>query len=153
MIGQITEINIVNRKSIISEKLSNIIIIIAVGEHSLLAQAESVREVRCGMIQATHVTSWSSRGGGGGGTVGRVGGRFLASAEGWNGTLSGGKGGSTATPRPRGRAPLRPAAAGSGASPGASAFSSTSLPVNKNNTYHFPSTNFVVYKHLSETKL
>lgn len=85
-------------------------------------------------MQNKTLTSWSSLGGGGGGGgggVGRFGGLFLAAAtcDGRNcpldGTVSGGNGGNTATPRPSGRAPLNPTVPRSGTSPGASGFSST----------------------------
>lgn len=60
---------------------------------------------------------------------------FWATAEGSIGTdtvASGGRGGSTATPSPKGRVPDSPPACGSGASPGASGLSSVKDMSNDN---------------------
>lgn len=76
----------------------------------------------------------SIRGGGGevggGGIWGREGGRFLAAAAMADGRkcaviVSGGRGGSTAMPRPRGRDPANPVVPRSGDSPGVSGFSTS----------------------------
>jgi hypothetical protein len=79
-------------------------------------------------------TSTSSLGGGGGVGSGEL--RFFwATAEGSIGTdtvVSGGNGGSTATPSPKGRVPDSPPACGSGASPGASGLSSVKDMSNDN---------------------
>lgn len=78
-------------------------------------------------------TSISSLGGGGGGTVGIAGGRFLAATDEGTGLVSGGKGGSTATPS--GRAPPKPQPAGSGVSPGG--VSSVSTGATKSKKWKF----------------
>ena len=72
------------------------------------------------------LTSTSSLGGGGG--VGNNEFFFLGATDegsiGVDTVVSGGKGGRTATPSPRGRVPDKPTACGSGVSPGASGLSS-----------------------------
>lgn len=68
------------------------------------------------------ITSGSYLGGTGGGVTDI---RFLATGGGAiNGGVVGGSGGKTATPKPNGRCPLKPATCGSGVSPGVSGLSS-----------------------------